>query len=118
MDTLDQSTNAKLLLSMSYDDLVSFAASNVTYQNIINNDNFWKLKLEQDYNRKYRTKSKKSAREQYFEQYDLIRVETKDADEITDEFFNKLVALERNSNNKPLLHFSGEFDSNQSKFEQ
>jgi hypothetical protein len=109
---IDDATNFMMLLSMPYDNLIQFAASNSASQKIIDNDSFWNTKLLRDYN--IVADSNKSAQQQYFERYDLIDSSDENINNI---FFEKLVKLEKKSKNSARIYFSGEYDSNQTEFE-
>src|SRR6266498_3477348 len=90
--------DVKLLLPMPYDELMEFTASRSGYQSIIDDNSFWKLKLEQDYRPHYHYDpgSLKSAKQLYYEVYDLIR-EYKD--NINKTFMKRLTKMETDSEN-------------------
>ncbi|CAK7995061.1 Hypothetical protein POVR1_LOCUS579 [uncultured virus] len=112
--SLDVSTISQLLLSLPYEEVISLAASHPKYQTAINDSTFWTLKLQQDYKKTYNPASPKSPQQQYFEEYDLIRESDGD---ISEKLWSKLQKIEKTSTNEVRVHFSGEFDSNQTKFE-
>lgn len=111
--TIDNATTGQLLLSMPYEEVIMMIQSHPKYYKAVD-DTFWFLKLQKDYQKIYDPTSSKSPQEQYFAVHDLIRED----DALNDIFWRRLKAIEESSKDEVKVHFSGEFDSNQTKFEK
>lgn len=109
---LDETTTSLMLLSLPYNDVLSISQAHSKYRSLID-DNFWISKLKIDYQLDYDGSAKKNPRQEYYHAYDVIRSD----DEINERLQSRLIEFETSSNDQVKVHFSGEYDSNQTRFE-